>query len=125
MADVAAKLAPAKEKKPIVRSKMVDWYNPVQLVQTGIRVVVSTILGRSSDYRMLEAIAGGGDQPLFFDHTCAYEWRDGEYSANSDRPREQKAIWIDYVSDVGDGFNSTYAIASSVARPELYVKTAE
>jgi hypothetical protein len=125
MADVAAKLAPAKNKKPIVRSKMVDWYNPVQLVQTGIRVVVSTILGRSSDYRMLEAIAHSRDRILFYDHTSAYEWRDGEYSAANAAPRGRKEIWIDYAADVGDGFNSTYAVASCIAQPDLYVKTAE
>jgi hypothetical protein len=104
---------------------MVDWYDPIQLVQTGIRVIVSTTLGRNTDYRMLEAVAHSGDRSPFFDHTCVYEWRDEEYSVDGDKPRERKEIWIDYVSDVGDGFNSTYAVASSMAEPELYVKTAE
>ena len=28
-------------------------------------------------------------------------------------------LWLDYVSDLGDGFNSTYTVASLLARPEL------
>jgi hypothetical protein len=126
---VAAKPAPdtlpATRKKPLVQRKMVDWYDPIQLVHTGIRVAVSTILGRHSDYRMLEAVVKSVDQPLFFDHTCAYEWKDGEYSSDYAQPREQKEIWIDYAADVGDGFNSTYTVAFHMAKPALSVKTAE
>src|SRR5262245_55506557 len=128
-AAVAARLAPgarqATSKKPIVRSKMVDWYDPVQLAKTGIGVVISTILGRSSDYRMLEAIDHSSDRLLFYDHTCAYKGENEEYSVDDATPREQKEIWIDYAADVGDGFNSTYTVASYMSQPELYVKTAE
>src|SRR5215510_3246815 len=77
----------ATSKRP-VQSKMVDWYDPIQLVQTGIRVIVSTTLGRNTDYRMLEAVAHRGDRTPFFDHTCVYEWRDEEYSVDGDKPRE-------------------------------------
>jgi hypothetical protein len=128
-AAAAGKLAPdfppATGRKSIVRMKMVDWYDPVQLVRTGIEVAISTIFGRHSDYRMLEAIASSSDQRLYFDHTYTYKWEKGDYSADYTRPREQKEIWIDYASDVGDGFNSTYAVAYSLAQPKLAVKTAE
>jgi hypothetical protein len=124
---IAAKLAPAappaESKKPLVKHKMVDWYDPVQLVKTGIEVAVSSIFGRHSDYRMLEAIASSGDRLPFYDHTCAYRWKDEEYSP--DCAREQREFWIDYAADVGDGFNSTYAVAFHMAQPELSVRAAE
>ena len=28
-------------------------------------------------------------------------------------------FWMDFVADTGDGWNSTYAVASAVAQPEL------
>ena len=31
------------------------------------------------------------------------------------------ALWIDYVSDMGDGFDSTYSVARAVAAPALTI----
>src|SRR5262245_20445074 len=81
---VAAKLGPsappAPSETPIVREKMVDWYDPMQLAGTAIQVAISTIFGRHSDYRVLEALANSSDKHLFFDHTYRYSLENGEYS---------------------------------------------
>ena len=37
------------------RLPMVGWYDPFQLAQTGVDVLVSTIFGRYADYRLVEA----------------------------------------------------------------------
>jgi hypothetical protein len=42
----------------------------------------------------------------------------------TDNP-EPKEIWIDYVSDLGDGFNSTYAVAYSLTQDALHVPGVE
>ena len=34
---------------------------------------------------------------------------------------ERQEIWIDYVSDVGDGWNPTYSVAYSLARPNIKI----
>ena len=39
-------------------------------------------------------------------------------------PDEEGAIWIDYVADLGDGFNSTYAIAYLLGQKFIEVKGA-
>lgn len=88
--------------------KMVEWYSPSQLFKTAQKVVVSTMFGRHADYRLLEAIARGSSK--FYDYT---KDEDGQ-------PRDQ--IWIDYVADTGDGWDSTYTVAYYAAQPRLTVK---
>jgi hypothetical protein len=85
---------------------MVGWYDPQQLGRTAIEVALSTIFGRHADYRLLEALRDGAE---------IHDYREGD----DGRPRQE--IWIDYVADVGDGWNSTYAVASLLAAPALTV----
>jgi hypothetical protein len=42
-------------------------------------------------------------------------------SAASRKSADREEIWIDYVSDLGDGWNSTYAVAFHLAQDELTV----
>jgi hypothetical protein len=80
---------------------MVGWYDPAQLVRTGLAVAASTLFGRHADYRLMEALAapkGHLDEPPFSDG---------------------QDFWIDYVADIGDGWNSTYAVAYELAQPRL------
>lgn len=91
---------------------MVGWYDPAHLARTGIEVAISTVFGRHSDHRLVEALAAS--QRESYDYACHY--REDEHDLcepDSERPRE--SIWIDYVSDVGDGWNSTYTIAYYLA----------
>lgn len=83
--------------KPLVRHPMVGWYDPGQLLRTGIEVAISTIFGRHVDARVLESIAMG---------TRAEQYAIGADGAD---------FWFDFVSDTGDGFDSTYAVARAIA----------
>lgn len=87
---------------------MVGWYDPRQLARTGIDVAISTIFGRESDFRALEALTQPQDP--FFD-CCKGE--------------DSEPAWIDYVADSGDGWNSTYSIAYWLAQAKLTVATAD
>lgn len=78
---------------------MVRWYDPGQLARTGVDVLVSTLFGRHGDKRLLEALADGAPPEYAFD--------------------DAEPLWIDYVADTGDGWNSTYAVAAAVGAPEL------
>ena len=80
---------------------MVGWFDPKQLVRTGVGVVISAIFARNSDRRVLDALSHPG-----FD-AC-------DYSSRAE-------LWLDYVADTGDGWNSTYAVAHALAQPELGV----
>jgi len=93
---------------------MVSWYDPTELMRSARDVFISTVLGRHSDRRLLEAL-GSLDEPKPFD--CTMEplpWGG---------PGEP--FWLDYLADTGDGFNSAYAIASSCAAPDLNIKSAD
>ncbi|HEX8178023.1 MAG TPA: metallophosphoesterase, partial [Pyrinomonadaceae bacterium] len=111
---------------------MVGWYDPFQLARTAVDVVISTIFGKNSDYRLMEALGAG--KPLTPDYTRLWQThgqeRDEPYAQNGrgaaaqqnaqaapDQLRE--TLWLDYVGDVGDGWNSTYAIAHTLAKPAL------
>lgn len=108
---------PAQKEKELTmpeRMKMVGWYDPGQLARTGIEVAVSTVFGRHSDQRQIEALTSG--DVSFYDYTCHYT-DDGGEVCEFDPARPRDSIWLDYVGDVGDGFNSTYAVAYQLAQP--------
>lgn len=91
------------------RAKMVGWYDPRQLVRTGYEVAISTIFGKYGDKRSMQAIADNGALRKRFYYEIFGE--DG-----SD-------FWLDYISDLGDGFDSTYSVAYHATRDLLGVKT--
>jgi Calcineurin-like phosphoesterase len=91
---------------------MVGWYDPRQLSRTGMQVAISTIFGRHSDRRLVEALAAGR-RPEIYDYTYHYK-DDGHAHCEIDKTRRRDEIWIDYVADLGEGWNSTYAIACAV-----------
>jgi hypothetical protein len=80
---------------------MVRWLDPHQLVNTAARVVLSGIFGSYADKRELQALVPG-------------------YVADRSEGPE---LWLDYVADLGDGWNSTYTIARLLALPTLELST--
>ena len=95
--------------RPFVGAPMVGWYDPGQLAQTGVEVAISTIFGRYADHRILEGLAR---------EQAVHDYRKGD----DDTPRG--SIWIDYVGDLGDGWDATYAVARELAKPTLKVASA-
>ena len=88
------------------RRGMVHWYDPGQLLSTGVEVLISTAMGQRSDYRLMEDSAA----PDHFDYS-AWEGRD------------DTGFYFDFLADTGDGWNSTYAMAALAAQPALEVGT--
>jgi hypothetical protein len=84
---------------------MVRWFDPVQLAGTAVQVVVSAIFGAYSDKREIQAALAPEAGP-------------------SDEHARAKEFWLDYVADLGDGFDSTYTIAHLLSRPRLTVRGA-
>jgi hypothetical protein len=106
---------PLKSPSPAKHWPMVGWFHPPQLVSTGIAIAISAIFGRHSDHRLIEALASNPSE--IYDYTCHYRENDQDLcEPDASRPRQE--IWIDYVGDVGDGWNSTYAIAYELAQQQ-------
>jgi hypothetical protein len=76
---------------------MVRWLDPHQLVDTAARVLLSGVFSAYADYREVQALT----PTEVFDRS------------------EGSELWFDYVADLGDGWNSTYTIASLLAAEEL------
>jgi hypothetical protein len=76
---------------------MVRWLDPHQLVDTAVRVLLSGVFSAYADYREVQAL---------------------EPAEMPDRS-EQADLWLDYVADLGDGWNSTYTVARLLATEGL------
>ncbi|MEO5811057.1 MAG: hypothetical protein ABIU96_12365 [Rhodanobacter sp.] len=89
-----------------VRQRMTRWFDPVQLIRTGIRALLASIFGAYADKREMQAALARADQAAI--HDCC---EDGE-------------LWVDYAADLGDGFDSTYTIAWLLGQARLPAGTA-
>jgi Calcineurin-like phosphoesterase len=88
----------------VPNTKMIGWYDPLQLMRTAGEVIISTLFARHVDDRRIQGLV----QPKkpFIDEN----FRDADGS-----------IGLDFVADTGDGWNSTYAVARAVADDDLAV----
>ena len=84
---------------------MVRWLHPQHLLRTGLDSMVSSLFGARADARLIEAL--GRPQEPFFDYR-------GHEAQAPDAP-----FWLDYASDTGDGWDSTYAVAHALVQPTL------
>ena len=75
----------------------VRWLNPKVLISTGVQSLVAEIFGSYADKRELQ----GGLSAQVYDHA------------------DDDELWLDFVADLGDGFDATYSIASLLAAPSL------
>src|SRR5215210_2226140 len=85
---------------PFPRHRAVRWLNPGMLLETAKFVLLSSVFGTYADKREVQASAV---TPPFLDHSAGTE------------------MWVDYVSDIGDGFDATYSVAYLLAQPKLDV----
>jgi hypothetical protein len=79
---------------------MTGWFDPGVMAQSAVMLLTANIFGRHSDTRLIEAL---GTQPQ---EAFDYSQHRGDF-------------WIDYVADLGDGWNPTYAIADAMAQESL------
>jgi hypothetical protein len=89
------------EKRRKFGPPMTGWFDPAVMAQTATMLFTANIFGRHSDTRLIEAL---GSQPQ---DSFDYSKSPGDF-------------WIDYVADVGDGWNSTYAIADALSTENLH-----
>ena len=78
--------------------RRIGWLAPMLLLSTGLRALLAILFGAYLDKRELQnALAG--------DIHAA--------------PGSGGELWLDYVADLGDGFNATYSVAYLLAQPAL------
>ncbi len=79
--------------------KPVSWLGPVLLAATGARVALADQFGAYLDKRELQ----NAFPRRVYDHSGGDE------------------LWLDFVADLGDGFNATYSVAYLLGQPNLDV----
>jgi hypothetical protein len=82
------------------RQPEVRWLTPSLLAKSGVEVVVSGTFGKFADKREIQTADQSGLT----------------YAAGADGD-----LWIDYLSDTGDGWNATYTMAWLLARDALAI----
>src|SRR5581483_5183489 len=103
--------------------KMVGWYDPQQLMRTGVEVVLSSIFGRYADQRLLQVLSDGPGVihdfsttvPGIIDLRKPLGAAPEEVAPVATGSTLREEMWLDFAADVGDGWDSTYAIASALA----------
>src|SRR5437867_4125592 len=77
----------------------VPWLSPVLLGATAVRVVLAELFGAYLDKRELQNALPA--------------------DLYDERPQDSDELWLDYVADLGDGFDATYSVAYLLAQPQL------
>jgi hypothetical protein len=116
-------LSPLRQLRLGRLPKMVSWYDPRLLARIGVRTIVSSMLGQYADQRLMQAVTDPAEDN---DLIARYDYRD----PNASEPHkcvacdETGAFWIDYIADVGDGFEATYTMAYLMAQDSLDIRGA-
>lgn len=99
-------LPPDVDRRSYIDTPMTDWFSIKLLIRTGPRTLLSKIFAQYSDKRTILAAV---------DKSSAFikQWAG------------KKTVRVDYVADLGDGWDSTYSVAWCLAQPTLDVKAGD
>lgn len=99
---------------------MVRWYDPRLLVRIGVRTIVSSVFGQYADQRLIQAATDEADKETLLARYdfCDCEAQDPLRRIDVD---ENETFWIDYIADIGDGFEPTYTMAYLLAKNVLAI----
>ena len=116
-------LSPLRQLRMGRLPKMVSWYDPRLLARIGIRTIVSSVFGQYADQRIMQAVTDPVEDK---DLISRYDYSD----PNAADPHrclacdDTGALWVDYIADIGDGFDCTYTMAYLLAQDSLDVRGA-
>lgn len=91
--------------------RMAHWFRPWLLTKLLNNVIVSSMFGQYADRRLTIAALDTVSTDVLVERATSF--------SKNFTPDGDGAVWLDFVADLGDGFDSTYAVASLLARDEL------
>ncbi len=83
------------------------WFHPVELLRAGVFALLGDLFGSFADKREMQAALNLPERGRMLQYADAALRED---------------FWLDFVADIGDGFNATYSIALLLARETLGVE---
>ncbi len=90
---------------------MARWFDPRLLLKLLNNVIVSSRFGQYADRRLIMAALDTASPKTHFARATKFNFSEDENGA----------VWIDWIADLGDGFDSTYAMALLLAQQTLKV----
>ena len=103
--------------------KMVHWYRLRLLARVWVRTIISDVFGQYADQRLLQAATDKVDKDTLL---ARYDFSDLSIGDPAQRLQTDSTggVWVDYIADTGDGFESTYAMSYLLALEQLEVSDA-
>jgi hypothetical protein len=105
---------------------MTSWFRPDLLGKLLWRVIVSDLFGQYADRRLIVASLDPVTPDEFAKRAQQFV-PETKFENENDRPPtlftkdDEGAVWIDFVADLGDGFDATFAIASLLSQEQLQI----
>src|SRR6266478_359433 len=110
---------PVTLKELAAYPQMARWFNPILLLKLLRNVIVSTMFGQYADRRLIVAALDTVPKEELLDRATVHtRLPEGKPVL---APDEEGAVWIDFVADLGDGFDATFAVASLLAKETIEV----
>ena len=103
--------------------KMVQWFRLGLLARIWVRTIISEVFGQYADQRLLQAATDKVDKDTL---VSLYDFSDLSSADQAKRLNTDATggVWLDYIADTGDGFESTYAMSYMLSLEQLDVKDA-
>ena len=120
--------------------QMVNWWDASVLLMVGVRNLISATIGNYADQRPMQAAADGvPEDSLTSRHDYRNVWAGGDAEGGVKATQDIEgrwsltqgegtkslafdadgALWVDFIADLGDGFEATYAMAYLMAQPAI------
>jgi len=112
-------MATPSDKTPPELPHMAGWFEPGLLIKLLWRVIVSDVFGQYADRRLVLAALDPVDSKELVRRAQQFMPGNDNEEVWAFTPDAEGAVWIDYVADLGDGFDATYAMGCLLARETL------
>ncbi|HMN71692.1 MAG TPA: metallophosphoesterase [Rhodoblastus sp.] len=109
---------PVSSRELALYPRMTRWFGLTLLVKLAWRVAIAELFGRFADGRLMVAAL---DKSTEADHAAAAVAHLPGGADEAFTLDDDGALWVDYIADLGDGFDATFAIASLLAREKLTI----
>lgn len=101
--------------------KMTAWFSPPLLLRLLWRVILSDVFGQYADRRLIVAALDPVNDKELFERAQQFMPHKPNEEVWTFAPDADGAVWVDFVADLGDGFDATYAMASLLSQEKLAV----
>jgi hypothetical protein len=106
-----------------VPPKSVAWLNPLELIRTAYHALLSQIVTGYLDRREVQAALDAPPRlPVHSRLGSLVQHPNESFLSLLDPDADNKDLWIDFVADIGDSWDATYATLSLIGRAQLQVR---